>query len=110
MVNRINFKKVNQLKFETMNEQDLIKIINLIEYPDVPKTLRELGVIDTLKVDGHKLIAIFLLPNINLPNRKDIANSVRIMAESFGYKFEYDFREMNTDEKRIFEQSIQKEK
>lgn len=26
-----------------MNEQDLIKIINLIEYPDISKTLRELG-------------------------------------------------------------------
>ncbi len=93
-----------------MNKQELIKIINLIEYPDISKTLRELGVIDTLKIDAHKMIVIFALPNINLPNRKDIANSVRIMAESFGYKFEYDFREMNDDEKRIFEKQIKKKK
>lgn len=51
-----------------------------------------------LKIDAHKMIVIFALPNINLSNRKNIANSVRIMAESFGYKFEYDFREMNDEE------------
>ncbi len=90
-----------------MNEQDLINIINLIEYPDVSKTLRELGVIDVFKIEANKMIIIFALPDLNMPNRKDIANSIRIMAESFGYKFEYDFREMNDKEKRIFQKLIE---
>ena len=77
-----------------MNEQDLIAIINLIEHPDISKSLYELGVLSFLKFDGSLITVIFALPDPNMPNRKDIANSVRIMAESFGYKFKYDFRVM----------------
>ena len=81
-----------------MDKQDLINIINLIEYPDIPLTLKELGVLAFLKIDSSTITVIFALPDINMSNRKDIANSVRIMAESFGYKFKYDFRKMNDEE------------
>ena len=91
-----------------MKEQDLIDIINFIEYPDKAISLKELGILSYLKIEGHKVVAIFALPDINMPNRKDISNSVRIMAESFGYKFEYDFRKMNDEELEKYHLAIKK--
>ena len=85
-----------------MNEQDLVKIINLIEHPEIPLSLKELGVLSYLKIEDATITTIFALPDINTLNRKDIANSVRIMAESFGYKMKYDFRKMNEDELRKY--------
>ncbi len=81
-----------------MNEQDLINIINFIEHPEIPLSLKELGILSYIKVDATKIIVIFALPDIAMPDRKDFANSVKIIAESFGYKFEYDFRPMNKAE------------
>ena len=81
-----------------MNEQDLVNIINLIEHPEIPLSLKELGVLSYLIIEDFTITVIFALPDINMPNRKDIANSVKIMAESFGYKMKYDFRPMKTDE------------
>ncbi len=91
-----------------MNEQDLVKIINLIEHPEIPLTIKELGVLSYLKIEESIIIVIFALPYLNMPNRKDIANSVRIMAESFGYKFEYDFRKMNDEELKKYNLVIKK--
>ena len=85
-----------------MNEQDLINIIDLLEYPDTHISLKDLGILSYLKIEEGKVTAIFALPDLNMPNRKDISNSVRIMAESFGYKFEYDFRKMKDDELKKF--------
>ena len=81
-----------------MDNQDLINIINLIEHPEIPKSLKDLDILSYLKIEEGKIIAVFALPDLNISNRKDIANSVRIIAESFGYKFEYDFRKMNSEE------------
>ncbi len=81
-----------------MNEQDLINIINLIEHPDISLPLKELGVLDYISINDFTITVIFALPDINMPNRKDIANSVKIMAESFGYKMKYDFRPMKDEE------------
>ena len=86
-----------------MDKQDLINIINLIEHPEIPLSLKELGVLGYLKIEETKITTIFALPDINISNRKDIANSVRIMAESFGYKFEYDFRKMNNEELETYD-------
>ena len=91
-----------------MNKQDLINIINIIEHPEIPKSLKELGILSFLKVDNSTITAIFALPDIYMPNRKDIDNSVRIMAESFGYKFEYDFRKMNDEELEKYNLAIKK--
>ena len=81
-----------------MNQQDLVNIINLIEHPEISLSLKELGVLSYLKIENSTITVIFALPDINIPNRKDIANSVKIMVESFGYKMKYDFRPMKTDE------------
>jgi len=81
-----------------MSEQDLLNIIDLLEYPDTSISLKDLGILSYLKIEGGKVTAIFALPDLKMDNRKDIANSVRIMAESFGYKFEYDFRKMTEKE------------
>ncbi len=81
-----------------MNEQDLINIINLIEHPEIPLSLKKLGVLSYLKIEDYTITVIFALPDINSSIRKDIANSVKIMAESFGYKMKYDFRKMNEEE------------
>jgi len=91
-----------------MDEQDLINIINIIEHPEIPETLKDLGILNYIKIEGSKITAIFALPDINMSNRKDIANSVRIMAESFGYKFEYDFRKMKDDELEKYNLAIKK--
>ena len=85
-----------------MNEQDLLNIIDLLEYPETHISLKDLGILSYLKIEGHKVVAIFALPDLNMSNRKDISNSVRIMAESFGYKFEYDFRKMSDEELENF--------
>lgn len=85
-----------------MKEQDIINIINLIEHPNISLSLKELGILSYLKVEDTKIIAVFSLPDITMPDRKDLANSVKIIAESFGYKFEYDFRPMNKEEIKIY--------
>jgi len=89
-----------------MNEQDLINIVNFIEHPEIPLSLKKLGILNYLEIEKSKIIVIFALPDLNMPNRKDIANSVRIMVESFGYKFEYDFRKMTDDELTKFNLQI----
>jgi len=81
-----------------MNEQDLINIINLIECPEKSISLKKLGILSYIQIEGSKIVVIFALPDINMPNKKDIVNSVKIMVESFGYKLEYDFREMSDKE------------
>ena len=85
-----------------MNNEDLINIINYIEHPDIPMSLKDMGIIGYIDIKNNKVTVIFALPDLNMPNRKDIANSVRIMAESFGYKFEYDFRKMSVDENKKY--------
>ncbi len=85
-----------------MNNEDLINIINYIEHPEIPLSLKELGILSFIKFDDSIVTVIFALPDLSIPNRKDIANSVRIMAESFGYKFEYDFRKMSVDENKKY--------
>ena len=91
-----------------MNEQDLINIINLIEHPEIPLSLKELGMLSYLKIEGSTITVIFALPDINSPIRKDIANSVKIMAESFAYKMKYDFRKMNEDELSKYNLAVEK--
>jgi len=91
-----------------MDEHDLINIINIIEHPEIPETLKDLGILSYIKIERSKITTIFALPDINMSNRKDIANSVRIMAESFGYKFEYDFRKMNDEELEKYNLAIKK--
>jgi hypothetical protein len=81
-----------------MDTTEFGNIINLIEHPEIPITLKELGVLSYTKIDNSIVTVIFVLPDINMPNRKDIANSVKIMAESFGYKLKYDFRKMTDEE------------
>ena len=85
-----------------MEEQDIINIINLIEHPYIRLSLKELGILSYLKLSDTKITAIFALPEMTMPDRKDLANSVKIIAESFGYKFEYDFRKMNEEELKIY--------
>ncbi len=91
-----------------MNDKDLVNIINLIEHPNIPLSLKELGVLSLVKFDNFTITVIFALPDINMPNRKDIANSVKIIAESFGYKMKYDFIQMNKEEIDKFNLQIQK--
>jgi len=91
-----------------MDKQDLINIVNIIEHPEIPETLKDLGILSYIKIEESKITVIFALPDINMPNRKDIANSVRIMAESFGYKFEYDFRKMDEEEQSKYNSVIKK--
>jgi len=85
-----------------MKEQDIINIINLIEHPYINSSLKELGILSYMKIDATKITAIFALPDITMSDRKDLANSVKIIAESFGYKFEYDFRPMNKEEIKVY--------
>ena len=91
-----------------MNDKDLVNIINLIEHPNIPLSLKELGILSLVKFDNFTITVIFALPDINMPNRKDIANSVKIIAESFGYKMKYDFIQMNKEEIDKFNLQIQK--
>jgi len=81
-----------------MNDTDLINIINLIEHPNIPLSLKELGILSVVKFDDFTITVIFALQDINMTNRKDIANSVKIIAESFGYKMKYDFIQMKKEE------------
>jgi len=99
LLKQVVYKNSNLNK---MSEQDLINIIDLLEYPDTHISLKNLGILSYLKIEEGKVTAIFALPDLKMDNRKDIANSVRIMAESFGYKFEYDFRKMSDEELENF--------
>ena len=89
-----------------MDNEDVLKIIYLIEHPDYPVSLKDVGILDYIKIEDDKIITIFALPDLGASNKKDLANSVRIMAESFGYKFEYDFRQMTEKEIINFKNKI----
>jgi len=85
-----------------MSEEDLLKVIALVEHPAINATLKELGILSKAEVSGEVLKAEISLPFPNIPIKDDMIDSIKILTESFGYKFLHSERIMNEQEKAHF--------
>ncbi len=85
-----------------MSEEDLIKVLALVEHPSINSTLKELGILSKIEVKGQLVKAEFSLPFANIPIKDDMIGSVQILAESFGYDFLFTERIMDEAEKQHF--------
>ena len=85
-----------------MSEEDLLKVIALVEHPAINATLKELGILSKAEVSGEILKVEISLPFANIPIKGDMIGSVQILAESFGFKFLHTERVMNEEEKQYF--------
>jgi len=85
-----------------MSEEDLLKVIALVEHPAINATLKELGILSKVEVSGEVLKVEISLPFANIPIKGDMIGSVQILAESFGYKFLHSERLMSESEKTNF--------
>jgi hypothetical protein len=85
-----------------MSEEIVLKAISFVEHPSINATLQNLGILSKVKLENDKIIAEFSFPFPNIPIKATLVDSVKIVAESFGFKFEYTDRVMNEQEKQHF--------
>ena len=85
-----------------MSEEDLLKVLALVEHPAINSTLQDLGILSKVEVKGQLVKAEFSLPFANIPIKDDMVSSVQILAESFGFDFLFTERLMDESEKQHF--------
>jgi len=85
-----------------MSEEDLLKVLALVEHPAINSTLKELGILSKVELKGKLVKAEFALPFPNIPIKGDMVGSVQILAESFGFDFLFTERIMDEAEKQHF--------
>jgi len=85
-----------------MDKEIVLKAIGFVEHPAINATLQALGILSKVEVKGELVKAEFALPFPNIPIKDDMVNSVRIIAESFGFDFLFTERLMSEEEKKYF--------
>ena len=85
-----------------MDKEIVLKAIDFVEHPAIKATLKDLGILANVKIVDDMVIANFALPFANIPIKKDLIDSVKIVAESFDFKFEATERLMIEEEKEHF--------
>ena len=85
-----------------MDKEIVLKAISFVEHPAINATLQELGILSKVDVKGELIQSEFSLPFPNIPIKDDMINSVKIIAESFGFKFLFTERLMTEEEKKKF--------
>ena len=85
-----------------MDKDIVLKAINFVEHTSINATLKDLGILSKIDADDNEVVAEFSFPFAKIPIKDTLIDSVKIIAESFGFQFRYTERVMNEDEKKRF--------
>jgi metal-sulfur cluster biosynthetic enzyme len=85
-----------------MKTKQLESALSYITHPSIDATLIELGIISDVAIEASVVTIEFAFPFPNVPVKKDIIDSVKIVSESLGFEFKHSYRTMSPYEKGIF--------
>ncbi len=85
-----------------MDKEIVLKAIEYVEHTAINATLKDLGMLSKIEIEGDEIKAEFAFPFPNIPIKDTLIGSVKIIADSFGYKFNATERLMTPEEKQHF--------
>ncbi|MDD3491300.1 MAG: hypothetical protein PHR62_15605 [Paludibacter sp.] len=87
-----------------MNIDEIIMLMDEIPHPAINYSLRKLGILTDIKVEGEKVSAVFAFPFpiAKIPIADRIIQSVAVTLENFHLSFAYTTRVMTESEKQNF--------
>ncbi len=85
-----------------MDKETVLKAIEYVEHTAINATLKDLGMLNKVEIEGQTVKAEFAFPFPNIPIKDTLIGSVKIIAQSFGYDFSVSERLMTEEEKKHF--------
>lgn len=88
----------------TVTREDVLKVLEKVEHPEIAATLMELGMILDVAVQGNQANVAMALPLLEISEAVRIAlvDSIRVPIEALGLELNMDYFEMTEDAKKRF--------
>ncbi len=89
---------------KTVTREDVLKVIEQVEHPEIAATLMDLGMILDVAVNGDQVNVAMALPLLGIPDavRAALVDSIRKPIEDLGLNLYVDFFEMTPEARDRF--------
>jgi len=84
------------------SEKEVLNKLAEIKHPFIDSTLKELGIVKNIMINGSNVIVNFALPFPNIPIKDNLIMSIKKALEELGAKLEVKITIMTQEERQKF--------